>query len=65
MDQPDPTFHQPVRLKIMAALRALPVASYWSSRGCGRSTFVHDVRVPRALEGHRGTMQESASGNRL
>lgn len=24
MDQPDPTIHQPVRLKIMAALRALP-----------------------------------------
>ena len=24
MDQPDPTIHQPVRLKIMAALRPLP-----------------------------------------
>ena len=24
MEQPDPTIHQPVRLKIMAALRALP-----------------------------------------
>jgi DNA-binding MarR family transcriptional regulator len=24
MDQPDPTIHQPVRLKLMAALRALP-----------------------------------------
>ena len=24
MDQPDPTIHQPIRLKIMAALRALP-----------------------------------------
>jgi DNA-binding MarR family transcriptional regulator len=24
MEQPDPTIHQPVRLKIMAALKALP-----------------------------------------
>jgi hypothetical protein len=24
MDQPDPTIHQPVRLKIMAALKAIP-----------------------------------------
>lgn len=24
MDQPDPTIHQPMRLKIMAALKALP-----------------------------------------
>jgi DNA-binding MarR family transcriptional regulator len=26
MDQPDPTIHQPVRLKIMAALKPLPEA---------------------------------------
>ena len=27
MDQPDPIIHQPVRLRIMAALKALPPAS--------------------------------------
>ena len=33
MDQPDAIIHQPVRLKIMAALKVLPEGERWSSCG--------------------------------
>lgn len=46
MDQPDPTIHQPVRLRIMAALRALP-------RG-ERVEFVRLKALVRATEGNLG-----------
>jgi DNA-binding MarR family transcriptional regulator len=46
MDQPDPTIHQPVRLKIMAALKALPSG--------GLLEFVRLKALVGATEGNLG-----------
>jgi len=46
MEQPDPTIHQPVRLKIMAALKALPEGE--------QIEFVKLKSVVGATEGNLG-----------
>jgi DNA-binding MarR family transcriptional regulator len=46
MEQPDPIIHQPVRLKIMAALKALPPAE--------RVEFVRLKALVAATEGNLG-----------
>jgi DNA-binding MarR family transcriptional regulator len=46
MDQPDPTIHQPVRLKIMAALKPLPEAELLE--------FVRLKAIVGATEGNLG-----------
>ncbi len=46
MDQPDEIIHQPLRLKIMAALRALPEAD--------RIEFVRLRAIVNATEGNLG-----------
>jgi DNA-binding MarR family transcriptional regulator len=46
MDQPDAIIHQPVRLKIMAALKALPQAE--------QIEFVRLRRIVDATEGNLG-----------
>jgi len=46
MEQPDPTIHQPVRLKIMAALKALPESE--------QLEFVKLKAVVGATEGNLG-----------
>ena len=46
MEQPDPTIHQPVRLKIMAALKALPVGEALE--------FVRLKAIVGATEGNLG-----------
>ena len=46
MDQPDPTIHQPVRLKIMAALKPLPVSD--------AIEFVRLKAIVGATEGNLG-----------
>ena len=46
MEQPDPTIHQPVRLKIMAALKALPESAMLE--------FVRLKAVVGATEGNLG-----------
>ena len=46
MDQPDEIIHQPLRLKIMAALRALPEAE--------RIEFVRLRAIVNATEGNLG-----------
>jgi DNA-binding MarR family transcriptional regulator len=46
MDQPDPTIHQPVRLKIMAALKPLPEADLLE--------FVRLKAIVGATEGNLG-----------
>lgn len=55
MEQPDPLIHQPVRLKIMAALKALPAAE--------KIEFVRLRAVVAATEGnlgaHLGTLEEA------
>jgi DNA-binding transcriptional ArsR family regulator len=55
MEQPDPTIHQPVRLKIMAALKALPHGE--------AIEFVRLKAIVRATEGNLGahitTLEES------
>jgi DNA-binding transcriptional ArsR family regulator len=55
VDQPDPTIHQPVRLRIMAALKALP-------RG-ERIEFVRLKAIVGATEGnlgaHIGTLESA------
>ena len=56
MQQPDPVIHQPVRLKIMAALRALPPGE--------RIEFVRLRTIIQATEGnlgaHIGTLEGAA-----
>ncbi len=55
MDQPDPAIHQPVRLKIMAALRALPPRE--------QLEFTRLKAIVGATDGnlgaHIGTLEES------
>lgn len=55
MEQPDPTIHQPVRLKIMAALKALPFGE--------AIEFVRLKAIVAATEGNLGahitTLEES------
>jgi len=55
MEQPDPTIHQPVRLKIMAALKALPSGEALE--------FVRLKAIVGATEGNLGahitTLEES------
>jgi DNA-binding MarR family transcriptional regulator len=46
MEQPDPLIHQPVRLKIMAALKALPPEE--------RIEFVRMKAIVKATEGNLG-----------
>ena len=46
MDQPDPAIHQPVRLKIMAALKALPERD--------KIEFVRLRAIAQATEGNLG-----------
>ena len=46
MDQPDPIIHQPVRLKIMSALRVLPE--------CEMIEFVRLKAIVAATEGNLG-----------
>lgn len=46
MDQPDAVIHQPVRLKIMAALKALPPAE--------QIEFVRLRKIVQATEGNLG-----------
>ncbi len=46
MEQPDPTIHQPVRLKIMAALKALPAGE--------AIEFVRLKAIVGATEGNLG-----------
>jgi DNA-binding MarR family transcriptional regulator len=47
MDQPDPTIHQPVRTRIMAALKGLPAGE--------KIDFVPLLAVVRATEGNLGS----------
>lgn len=55
MDQPDPTIHQPIRLKIMAALKPLPEADALE--------FVRLKDIAGATDGNLGahvtTLQEA------
>jgi DNA-binding MarR family transcriptional regulator len=55
MEQPNPTIHQPVRLKIMAALRALPAHE--------QLEFTRLKAIVGATDGnlgaHIGTLEES------
>jgi DNA-binding MarR family transcriptional regulator len=46
MEQPDPTIHQPVRLKIMAALKGLPATE--------QIEFVRLRKIVDATEGNLG-----------
>jgi DNA-binding MarR family transcriptional regulator len=56
MQQPDPIIHQPVRLRIMAALRVLPPGE--------RIEFVRLKAIVQATEGnlgaHIGTLENAA-----
>jgi DNA-binding transcriptional ArsR family regulator len=47
MDQPDPTIHQPVRTRIMAALKGLPAGE--------KIEFVPLLALVKATEGNLGS----------
>lgn len=47
MDQPDPTIHQPIRTRIMAALKGLPASE--------KIEFVPLLALVKATEGNLGS----------
>lgn len=54
MEQPDPIIHQPVRLKIMSALKALPVGA--------QLEFVRLKALVDATEGNLGAHLQTLEG---